>query len=400
MKFEEGANYLLRGDALDGLRAVAAGIQQGSSRKVKMIYIDPPYNTGNTFAYADRRGDWAGMMRPRLGLAREVLREDGLIYISIDINELFELKGLCDEVFGAENFVANFIWVSNLKGRQLGFGPAGTHEYILTYARDARQVGKLRGSIAELTRLMPEVYRLPKREVKRDARGEYVTKNELYNTNSKFNEVTAPSMVYAIHYCVKTGELAVTDVDEPAPGPASSGWVTALPHPNAKPGLKWHAWRWSRGKVLADREDLEFEVTGRGPSRKLTIRTKIRDFDTTTLKDLIMGPSTVTGLRELERLGLGGIFETPKPVDLLKVLLKVATEPGDLVMDFFAGSGSFGVAAAETGRPFILVQLEEPFADPSDPRTARAHELGLETIADLTSERLRRVGVDYIEARI
>ena len=113
-----------------------------------------------------------------------------------------------------------------------------------------------------------------------------------------------------------------------------------------------------------------------------------------------MGPSTVTGLRELERLGLGGIFETPKPVDLLKVLLKVATEPGDLVMDFFAGSGSFGVAAAETGRPFILVQLEEPFADPSDPRTARAHELGLETIADLTSERLRRVGVDYIEARI
>ncbi|WP_279020270.1 site-specific DNA-methyltransferase [Mobiluncus mulieris] len=363
--------------------------------QVKMIYIDPPYNTGNTFAYHDARDKdaWAAMMQPRLVLAREALRDDGLIFISIDINEFAELKALCDRVFGAENFVANFVWVSNLKGRQLGNGPAGTHEYILCYAREARRVGKLRGRVSVLRRLMPAVYRLPKRQVKRDARGEYVTKNELYNTNSKFNEVTSPSLVYAIHYNQRTGEVAVSGVHEAPPGTPAEGWITALPHPNARPGLRWHAWRWSRERVLANPDDLEFEVV----KEHLVIRTKIRDFETTTLKDLIMGPSTRTGQRELERLGLGGIFETPKPVDLLAVLLEAASAPGDLVLDFFAGSGSFGVAAADGLRRFILVQLPEPF---SPLHEARARDLGFDTIADLTAERLRRCHVAFREIRL
>ncbi|WP_278972022.1 site-specific DNA-methyltransferase [Mobiluncus mulieris] len=363
--------------------------------QVKMIYIDPPYNTGNTFAYHDARDKdaWAAMMHPRLVLAREALRDDGLVFISIDINEFAELKALCDRVFGAENFVANFVWVSNLKGRQLGNGPAGTHEYILCYAREARRVGKLRGRVSVLRRLMPAVYRLPKRQVKRDARGEYVTKNELYNTNSKFNEVTSPSLVYAIHYNQRTGEVAVSGVHEAPPGTPAEGWTTALPHPNARPGLRWHAWRWSRERVLSNSDDLEFEVE----KEHLVIRTKIRDFETTTLKDLIMGPSTRTGQRELERLGLGGIFETPKPVDLLAVLLEAASAPGDLVLDFFAGSGSFGVAAADGLRRFILVQLPEPF---SPLHEARARDLGFDTIADLTAERLRRCHVAFREIRL
>lgn len=390
--------------------------------QVKMIYIDPPYNTGNKFAYHDAREStqWMAMMRERLVLARQTLRADGLIFISIDINEFTALKTLCDQVFGVENFVANFVWVSNLKGRQLGAGPAGTHEYILCYARDAAQVGKLRGNVETLRRLMPAVYHLPKRQVKRDARGEYVTKNELYNTNSKFNEVSAPSMVYAIHYNRHTGEVAVSGVHESPPGLPAAGWITALPHPNAQPGLCWHAWRWSRERVLADRDDLEFEVVKVGadkgdakgagkaegksceiepvePRERLVIRTKIRDFEMTTLKDLVIGPSTRTGQRELERLGLGGIFETPKPVDLLAVLIEAASAPGDLVMDFFAGSGSFGVAAARTGRRFILVQLSEPFGRRHE---ARARDLGFDTIADLTAERLRREQVDFIETSV
>lgn len=457
-------NLLIRGDSLKALERLTDGTERPKNEmaphetenpsnptpatqpdapaalpqirgQVKMIYIDPPYNTGNRFAYRDARAkdEWATMMRPRLTLAREALREDGLIFISIDINEFAALKALCDAVFGAGNFVANFVWVSNLKGRQLGAGPAGTHEYILCYARDAARVGKLRGNVERLRRLMPKVYHLPKRPVKHDARGAYVTKNELYNTNSKFNEVTSPSMVYAIHYHRRSGEVAVSDVGEPAPGGARQGWVTALPHPNAKPGLRWHAWRWSRERVLADRDDLEFEVVkerlpkrqtaaaAKGavvaataavdetaetaetprkqprPRLRLVIRTKIRDFDTTTLKDLIMGPNTRTGQRELERLGLGGIFETPKPVELLRVLVEAASAPGDLVMDFFAGSGAFGVAAARAGCRFILVQLEEPF---SPRHEARAGDLGFTSIADLTAERLRRDGVPFHELRL
>lgn len=403
-------NLLIRGDCLAALDRLTAQKERSNTGvalqsavdglpsvrgRVKMIYIDPPYNTGNKFAYHDARDKdaWAAMMQPRLALGREALRDDGLIFVSIDINEFSELKMLCDRVFGAENFVANFVWVSNLKGRQLGFGAAGTHEYILAYARNARRIGKLRGNVDTLRRLMPLVYRLPKRRIKSDARGSYVTKNELYNTNSKFNELTAASLVYAIHYNQVTGEVAVSELNEPAPGTAREGWVTALPHPNAKPGLRWHAWRWSRERVLANRTELEFEVV----EDRLVIRTKVRDFTQTTLKDLIMGPGTRTGQRELERLGLGGIFETPKPVELLEVLVEAASEPGDLVLDFFAGSGSFGVAAARTGRPFVLVQLAEAF---SDRRQGQAEALGLDSIADLTAERLRREGIVFSDVSI
>ena len=258
-------------------------------------------------------------------------------------------------------------------------------------------------------------------------------KNQLYNTNSKFNEVTAPSMVFLIHFHPETGEVRTSALPCALPGSRSGsrsgsrpgsrdavrlrggevvaqlevsgpegaavqlpgeGWLTAWPHPNAKEGLRFHAWRWSRAKVEAQREDLEFIP---GPDGQLQIWTKVRDFDRTRLKDLIMGPSTVTGQRELEALGLGGIFETPKPVELLQVLIEAATEPGDLVMDFFAGSGSFGQAAAQCDRPFILVQQEEPFASS---RSAAAAARGLKTIADLAAARLQAAGVNFTQLHL
>ena len=437
-------NLLLRGEALDALQYLRrqwdappaqTPTPPTSTAHVKMIYIDPPYNTGNVFAYRDALdpAQWCQMMRQRLAVARELLREDGLIFISIDFNQLAELKLECDRVFGAENLVANFVWVSNLKGRQFGAGPAGTHEYILTYARNAAKAQKLYGSVTRLRRLMPAVYALPEREIRRDARGAYVLKNQLYNTNSKFNEVTAPSMVFLIHFHPETGEVRTSALPCALPGSRSGsrsgsrpgsrdavrlrggevvaqlevsgpegaavqlpgeGWLTAWPHPNAKEGLRFHAWRWSRAKVEAQREDLEFIP---GPDGQLQIWTKVRDFDRTRLKDLIMGPSTVTGQRELEALGLGGIFETPKPVELLQVLIEAATEPGDLVMDFFAGSGSFGQAAAQCDRPFILVQQEEPFASS---RSAAAAARGLKTIADLAAARLQAAGVNFTQLHL
>ncbi|MCV0022003.1 site-specific DNA-methyltransferase, partial [Mobiluncus curtisii] len=231
-----------------------------------------------------------------------------------------------------------------------------------TYARDATQVGKLRGRTELLQKLMPAVYHLPQRQVKHDARGEYVTKNELYNTNSKFNEVTAPSMVFDILYHPQTGAVRTSEVGAADPELAAAGWICAHPHPNAKPGLRYHAWRWSRAKVERDYADLEFQVRGRGAHRHLKIYTKIRNFHETALKDLVIGPSTISGQRELQRLGLGGLFETPKPTKLLQVLIEAATSPGDTVLDFFAGSGTTGQAAHTAGRRFVLIQLEETFS--------------------------------------
>jgi adenine-specific DNA-methyltransferase len=333
------------------------------------------------------------MMYPRLLLARDLLAPDGVGFVSIDGNELAQLKLLRSEVFGARNVIATIVWVSNLKGRQISDGgPAGTHEYIVCFARDADAVARFRGSASAFHELMPAVYRRPGYAVKHDARGPYITKNELYNTNSRFNERTAPTMVFRIHYHPATGEVRVTDIDDDT---TFDGFVTAMPHPNHRPGLHWHAWRWSRARVLAERDELEFDVSG----ATLRIRTKVRDVDGMTMKDVIMGPSTITGQRDLDELGMHRLFDNPKPVSLLRTLIAVTTTGDDLVLDFFAGSGTTGQAvleqnAADGGRRrFVLVQLDAPV-----PPHSEAAAAGFATLAEVTVERMRRAA-DSIRSR-
>jgi adenine-specific DNA-methyltransferase len=162
-----------------------------------------------------------------------------------------------------------------------------------------------------------------------------------------------------------------------------------MPHPNARDGLRWHAWRWSRAKVLADREELEFEVDGEA----VRIRTKVRDVDGTALKDLVIGPSTATAQADLEALGMRRFFETPKPVALLEVLLAATTSGDDLVLDFFAGSGTTAHAVMARNhrdggsRRFVLVQLDEPCRPGS-----AAVRAGYADVAAIGRERVRRAG--------
>jgi len=412
--FFAARNVMIEGDNLEVLKL----LQKAYNDRIKLMYIDPPYNTGNDFVYdddfsdglrgylrytgqvdsegnrisanADRSGRrhsrWLSMMYPRLVLARNLLTQDGVICISIDSNEFSNLKLILDDIFGPENFLNSFVWASNLKGRQIGeAGAVGTHEYILCYARNAREVGQFRGSQKALSALMPTVYKGPGYQVKEDERGPYVTKNELYNTNSRFNETTAPTMVFRIHYNPDTGEVRVSDIDDEETYP---GFVTAMPHRNARTDQKWHAWRWSRAKVLKDYSELEFEVRG----NELRIRTKIRDVDGTAIKDLIIGPSTVSGQADLKQIGLERIFETPKPVDLLQMLISATTAGSDMVLDFFAGSGSTAHAVAlqnaEDGgdRRVISVNIPEETAKDSEARRA-----GLETVSAITLARLQWV---------
>lgn len=394
-------HLMIEGDNVEALKL----LQKTHASTVNFIYIDPPYNTGNRFVYSDKHGSspgkrhsgWLSMMYPRCVLARTLLAPDGVMLVSIG-NEMANLRLLLDEVFGEDNFLATIVWVANLRGRQLSKrGPVGTHEYILCYARDAKLVGQARGEIKTLQEQMPAIYKMPDYEIRQDERGPYVVKNRLHNTNSKFNEQTMPTMVFDIHHNFYTGETRTTDTSENARIP---GFAVARPHPNARPGVSYHAWRWSRKRVVAESDSLEFRID-RG---RLRIGTKIRDIDHAALKDIVIGPSTTSGQDDLKKLGLARVFDNPKPVSLIQVLLASMAPSDATVMDFFAGSGTTGHAvmaqnAVDGGsRRHIVVQIPETL-DPSVKGHALAAEfcdnLGVpRNLAEVTKERLRRAAKD------
>lgn len=217
----ESDNIYIEGDNLEVLKL----LQRSYHGKVKMIYIDPPYNTGHDFVYKDNFGDsianykeqtglsgqsnadtsgryhsnWCSMMYPRLKLARELLSDDGLLFVSIDDNEATNLGKILEEVFSTNGILNRMTWVSNLKGRQIsGSGAAKCCESIYVVSKNPDKAPDLSGSISQLKRLMPSSYKGFNYQTMSDSHGSFVIKNELYNSNSIFNEETRPSLVYDI----------------------------------------------------------------------------------------------------------------------------------------------------------------------------------------------------------
>jgi adenine-specific DNA-methyltransferase len=420
--FDTTANLFIEGDNLDALKL----LRPSYAGKVAMIYIDPPYNTGNDFLYRDAfatsaadylrssgqvdasgsqlvtttqsdgrfHAAWLSLMYPRLVLARDLLTDDGVIFISIDDNEVGNLLSLCGEVFGEANHVNTFVWVNNLKGRQIGHaGAVGTKEYIVCFARRADAVSEFRAPAAKLKALMPTVYKGFNYEVQHDDLGPYVVKNELHNTNSGFNEVTRPNLVFDIYYDPTAGEVRTEPVSH---SHLHAGWVKVAPKRNNNGVHRYHAFRWSRRKVETEAHNLAFVESATG----WKVFTKVRDVDTTAVKDLIMDINTNAGSSDLAALGLGRRwFDYPKPVDLVTLLCEIGTTPDSIVLDFFAGSATTAHAvmrlnAADGGRRrFIQVQLPVPL-----PESSEAARAGLTTIADLARERIRRAGTAISEA--
>ena len=381
-------NLIIHADNLHALKALLPRY----AGRVKCIYIDPPYNTGNEkWVYNDkvdsplmrewlaqnskvdgedleRHDKWLCMMWPRLQLLKELLSDDGVIFVSIDDNEQHHLRMLMDDIFGAENFINCFAWVGNLKGRQIGeSGAAKTYEQVLAYAKDSEKVVRWELNANSAKELMPDAYRMQDYEVLSDEHGQYVIKNELYNTNSKFNEETAHTMVFNIHYHPGKGEFRFSDIDSDQ---LYEGFTLIPPRRNNDGTHRFHAWRWSRDKISKEPYNLHIQEAG-GTFR---IYTKVRSFDLTTMKDLITNISSSDGL--LRKVGVS--FPTPKPVDLVKVLIRAVASNNDIVLDSFAGSGTTAHAVLalnkEDGgnRKFILVECE-PYAD------------------SITAERVRRV---------
>ena len=381
-------NLIIHGDNLLALKSLLPRYEG----RVNCVYIDPPYNTGNeNWVYNDkvnsplmrawlaengsvegedmlRHDKWLCMMWPRLHLLRDLLADDGIIFVSIDDNEQHRLRMLMDEIFGEENFINCFAWVGNLKGRQIGeSGAAKTYEQILAYAKDLNEVERWEVNARFATELMPDAYRMQEYDVLTDEHGEYVIKNELYNTNRKFNEETAPTLVFNIHYRSETGEFRFSDIDS---GQNYEGFTLIPPKQNSDGTHRFHAWRWSRDKI--SNESYNLHVKRRGGTYR--IYTKVRNFTTTTLKDLLTNISSSDNT--LGKIGVS--FPTPKPVDLLKVLVGAVASNDALILDSFAGSGTTAHAVLalnkEDGgnRRFILVECKD-YADA------------------LTAERVRRV---------
>jgi adenine-specific DNA-methyltransferase len=409
--FETTKNVFIEGDNLEALKL----LQETYLSQIKLIYIDPPYNTGNDFLYEDdfsesasdflRRSnqvdaagnrlvsnteangrfhsDWLSMMHSRLKLARNLLSDDGVIAISIDDNEQSRLVQLCDEVFGGSNFVAQVVTQANKGGRDY-LPLAQTHEYVIIYAKDYAQAG---------------FYELEKADNSlplKDELGAYEVR-ELRNRNPKFNRSNRPNLFYPFY-------IDPSKVD--SNGYASVSLVKDSSHnvetfPRNSQGLDG-CWRWGTNKsdgaiILGDpsKSQLVAKETRNGSwniyekNRKSTSKAKTI-WDETEMR-------TEAGTREVRRLMGDAMFDHPKSVELIKKILMVTTAPGgdEIVLDFFGGSGTtaqalFTLNAQDGGnRRFIIVQLPEV-----PDSTSRAAMAGFETIADVCRERIRLAGLD------
>ena len=413
--WENTKNLYIEGDNLEALKI----LQNTYGGKVKMIYIDPPYNTGHDFIYHDNfhgtrqeelikegavdeetgerfkmnsesnghfHSDWCSMMYPRLKLARNLLADDGLLFISIDDNEANNLKRICDDVFGERNYLNQIAWVVNITGRQIsGSGAAKTWESIFVYAKNIDMARVLEVDISFAKKEMPSTYKGFNKDIRTDARGNFAIGDTLYNHNRKFNEETRRNLVYSIFYNPQTEEIVPGDMGE-----KKDGFVEILPHANGDGVHKYHAWRWSRQKVMAESYNLIALPTSSGGWE---LYTRIRDFSATTLKDLITNISN--GDSEVQALFDGKkYFDYPKSVALLSLLINsVKWQDNVIILDFFSGSATTAHAVmklnAEDGgnRKFIMVQLPEVCAEGSE-----AAKAGYKNICEIGKERIRRAG--------
>ncbi|CAB4687046.1 MAG: site-specific DNA-methyltransferase [Actinobacteria bacterium] len=348
-----------------------------------LVYIDPPYNTGNDFAYHDdirgaggasRHQAWVAMMRPRLEAARALLAQTGAIYVSIDDHEAAHLRLLMDEVFGEAGFLAQIVVNLNPKGRQLGNGFATSHEYLLVYVRDPR-LSVLQASSSETVD--------PADFPQRDESGRRFRHLPLRNTNKKFNPVTAPTLHFPIWGDPVSGRVRTTPFD----GAEEISPVFG----DGQPAV----WRWSRPLIDKRGDDLVCRtIKGRDGARVDVFQRdwlspgRRKKLPTIWLAEEV--GSTDTAVAELKEI-VGHVFESPKPTGLLRRIL--ATMPADArVLDFFAGSGTTGHAvalqnAADGGRrTCVSINSAEPTRVGSN-----AHASGLLTVADVTRARLRAV---------
>ncbi|MGZ8190270.1 MAG: site-specific DNA-methyltransferase [Methylococcaceae bacterium] len=403
--FDSTQNLYIEGDNLDALKL----LQETYLGKVKMIYIDPPYNTGNDFIYEDDfaedtasylqrsnqkdeagnrlvannesngrfHSDWLSMMYPRLKLARNLLRDDGVIFISIDDNEQANLKRLCDEVFGDNNFIAQLAVQLNPRGRHLDKFVAKTHESILVFGRNCNNPYVMYG-IEKEGRMVDEYNR-------EDEKGKYRLLG-LRNRNQAFNPVSRPNLYYPLYVNPFDGSVSIVSDD----GYSDEVW------PDTPDKVKT-CWTWGKEKVVADNKLLIAEKSGAEwrVYRKDYLVGDSGQLATTLVKSLWIDKeiSNDIGRKAIKDLFDNSVMDFPKSPELLKILLKTGNSLNGIVLDFFSGSATTAHAVMQLNaeddgkRRFIMVQLPEVCDEKSE-----AYKAGYKTIAEIGKERIRRAG--------
>ena len=367
-----GGNAIIEGENLEVLKLLLCAYRG----QVKCIYIDPPYNTGNDFVYKDNfkegerayweqtgvtqagvkmstntrsdgrfHSNWLNMIYPRLLVARQLLREDGVIFVSIDDNEVTHLRKVMDEVFGEECFAGAFVWKRRSSTAMAEKQISTDHEYVIGYGKSKFVAVGVPKSYESFSN--PD----------NDFRGDWVSGDLTVGMGkdlrpNQFYELTDP----------KTGNVYP-------------------PNPNRV----WAYVPTSMEKLIRERRVIFPEDTGRRPMIK-RFKSELK-FETNPISTwMTEAPSNSAATREIREVFPEGGFDYPKSTKLVSHLIRANTANGDLVLDYFAGSGTTGHAAAANDRRFILVQIPEP----SDV-TSEAHRAGFKKISDITIERVKRV---------
>lgn len=400
--FDETQNLYIEGDNLEVLKL----LQKSYFEKVKMIYIDPPYNTGKDFVYKDNfkdnlknykeitgqvdsegnnystnaesngryHSDWLNMMYPRLRLARNLLKEDGIIFISIDDHEQSNLKKICDEIFGEDNFIADFIWRKKAGGSNDSIDVAVEHEYVFAYKKDVNGIYKLPLKAETL-----KDYKLEDEKI--EVSGRYKLKD--------LNDKSLQDSI-GLHFDVECPDGTVLNGNQHQWKCNFDTFKKRLDDNRIvikKNSLdKWKVYykiylNEEKGLLRYDEKGQVIQK-GRNPE-SILYSIGLNKIGSDELKKIFKGDKP---------------FDYPKPTTLIKNFILMSTKKGDLILDFFSGSATTAHAAmelnAEDGgnRKYICVQLPEETDEKSE-----AYKEGYKNICEIGKERIRRAGKQILE---
>lgn len=400
VNFDNTQNIYIEGDNLEVLKI----LQESYLNKIKCIYIDPPYNTGNDFIYNDKfkkdideellesgqvdeegnrmvtnnqsngrfHSDWLSMMYPRLKLARNLLTDDGVIFISIDINEIDNLRKICDEIFGINNLISYMPRKTVEHMRVLAdYELQNLNDYVLMYCKNKMYVN-----------IMKKICGTIEYEYE-DEMGKYTIK-AFQNSGANGTRKARPNLYYPIYYNKRKNTLSLDDDGES---------IEILPN---KVGNEDGRWLWSKEKFKNDNKFLIYR-NNRLHRKSYFLEEEDQNKYQAEKTWLEHFPNRL-GAKILSELGLKSYFDYSKPVELIEFLIKLIIKDNDMVLDFFSGSATTAHAVMQLNsedngnRKYIMVQLPEKCDENSE-----AYRNGYKTICDIGEERIRRAGAKIKE---
>lgn len=407
--FDNTENLYIEGDNLEVLKL----LQETYLGKIKMIYIDPPYNTGNDFVYnddfaenadeyLDRSGqydeegnrlfqntesngrfhtDWLNMIYPRLKLAKDLLSDDGVIAISIDENEIDNIAKLCNEIFGEANFIAKIVIQNNPRGRQSDTFVATVHEYLLCYAKDIN-ICTING--APLTEEQKAEYAFS------DEKGRYRLLGLRQRGVASLRE-DRPEMFFPIYVNPNTLETSIEN---------QPNWYQVIPK---KSDGREGRWMWGKNKCISDKDRLVARLIERRNEYDIFVKDYLERNDSARTRKYrsIWDDKSINnqnGTQGVKKLMGGDYMSFPKSEQYIQMICQMLTYKGSIILDFFSGSATTAHAViqlnAEDGghRKFIMVQLPEETDEKSE-----AYKAGYKNICEIGKERIRRAGKKIAE---